>query len=61
MNLYVEWARKYHIFLPIFLLLYLLIMDIATCYYRLYSFEEAFVFIVQDFPNAIFATTFSYN
>ena len=43
------------------LLLYLLIMDIATCYYRLYSFEEAFVFIVQDFPNAIFATTFSYN
>ena len=39
----------------------LLIMDIATCYYRLYSFEEAFVFIVQDFPNAIFATTFSYN
>lgn len=38
-----------------------IIMDIATCLYHLYSVEEAFIFIIQYFPNTIFATTFSYN
>ena len=38
-----------------------IIMDIATYLYRLYSFEEAFVFIIQDFPNAIFATSSFYD